>query len=517
MLDQALLQQVRQIFAELSAQFTLALHTDSANPHSAELNTFFTDFATTSANLTVEQHEAPGRFEVKILKDGADTGIVFRCIPGGHEFTSLLLAILNADGKGKNQPDETIVRRIQSLRGPIHLTTYVSLTCTNCPDVVQALNIIALNHPNFTHEIVDGALFQEEVDRLHLQGVPAVFSGEKLVHSGRGELAQLLDELEENFGVEDLPVEKIERSYDLVVVGGGPAGSAAAIYSARKGLHVAIVAERLGGQVNDTVGIENLISVPKTTGPELAQHLGEHIEDYPIDLFVNRKVEEVRLDGDVKELHAKGGEVFLSKQIVIATGAGWRKLNVEGEADYLGRGVHFCPHCDGPFYKGKRVAVVGGGNSGVEAAIDLAGICSHVTLLEFADHLLADEVLQEKAKSLGNIEIFTLAQTTAVLGNGQKVTGVRVKDRTTDAEREIELDGIFVQIGLAPNTQPFAEELELSPRREIVVDATCRTSKVGVYAAGDCTTVPYKQIIVAMGEGAKAALSAFDDRVRNKV
>ena len=317
--------------------------------------------------------------------------------------------------------------------------------------------------------------------------------------------------------VEDIPAEKIERSYDLVVVGGGPAGSAAAIYSARKGLHVAIVAERLGGQVNDTVGIENLISVPKTTGPELAQHLGEHIEDYPIDLFVNRKVEQVNLDGEVKELHIKGGEVFLSKQIVIATGAGWRKLNVDGEADYLGRGVHFCPHCDGPFYKGKRVAVVGGGNSGVEAAIDLAGICSHVTVLEFADHLLADEVLQEKAKSLGNVEIFTLSQTTAVLGDGQKVTGVRVKDRTNDAEREIELDGIFVQIGLAPNTQPFAESLELSPRREIVVDATCRTSKVGVYAAGDCTTVPYKQIIVAMGEGAKAALSAFDDRVRNKV
>ena len=249
----------------------------------------------------------------------------------------------------------------------------------------------------------------------------------------------------------------------------------------------------------------------------MAQHLGEHIEDYPIDLFVNRKVEEVNFDGEVKELHVKGGEAFLAKQIVIATGAGWRKLNVEGESTYLGRGVHFCPHCDGPFYKGKRVAVVGGGNSGVEAAIDLAGICSHVTLLEFADHLLADEVLQEKAKSLDNVEIFTLSQTTAVLGDGQKVTGIRVKDRNTDAEREIELDGIFVQIGLAPNTQQFAEALELSPRHEIVVDATCRTSKVGVYAAGDCTTVPYKQIIVAMGEGAKAALSAFDDRVRNKV
>ena len=517
MLDQALLQQVRSIFAELNAQFTLALHTDSANPHTAEFKAFFSDFASTSDHLHLEEHEAAGHFEMKLLKDGVETGIVFRCIPGGHEFTSLLLAVLNADGKGKNLPDEMLVRRIQALRGPIRLTTYVSLTGTNCPDVVQSLNLIALNHPDFTQEIVDGALFQDEVNKLHLQGVPAVFSGDELVHSGRGELSRLLDELEEHFGTTELPTEKIERSYDLVVVGGGPAGSAAAIYSARKGLHVAIVAERLGGQVNDTVGIENLISVPKTTGPELAQHLGEHIEDYPIDHFVNRKVEEVNFDGEVKELHVKGGEAFLAKQVVIATGAGWRKLNVEGESTYLGRGVHFCPHCDGPFYKGKRVAVVGGGNSGVEAAIDLAGICSHVTLLEFADHLLADEVLQEKAKSLDNVEIFTLSQTTAVLGDGQKVTGIRVKDRNTDAEREIELDGIFVQIGLAPNTQQFAEALELSPRHEIVVDATCRTSKVGVYAAGDCTTVPYKQIIVAMGEGAKAALSAFDDRVRNKV
>ena len=270
MLDQALLQQVRSIFAELNAQFTLALHTDSANPHTAEFKAFFSDFASTSDHLHLEEHEAAGHFEMKLLKDGVETGIVFRCIPGGHEFTSLLLAVLNADGKGKNLPDEMLVRRIQALRGPIRLTTYVSLTCTNCPDVVQSLNLIALNHPDFTQEIVDGALFQDEVNKLHLQGVPAVFSGDELVHSGRGELSRLLDELEEHFGTTELPTEKIERSYDLVVVGGGPAGSAAAIYSARKGLHVAIVAERLGGQVNDTVGIENLISVPKT--PALNWH-----------------------------------------------------------------------------------------------------------------------------------------------------------------------------------------------------------------------------------------------------
>lgn len=517
MLDQSLLQQVRQIYAQLQSHYTLEVLTDPANPNSAELKAFLSDFVGTSDHLTADFQDESGRFGVNILKDGAPTGIFFRCVPGGHEFTSLLLAILNADGKGKKLPDETIVRRIQALKGPIHLKSYVSLTCTNCPDVVQALNIMALYHPDFTHEIVDGALFQDEVERLNIQGVPAVFSGEELVHSGRGELAQILEELEDKFGAEEQVFEKVERSYDLVVVGGGPAGSASAIYSARKGLKVAIVAERLGGQVNDTVGIENLISVPKTTGAELAQHLGEHIENYPIDLFVNRKVESALLDGDVKEVHAKGGEVFLAKQVVIATGASWRKLNVEGEADYLGRGVHFCPHCDGPFYKGKRVAVIGGGNSGIEAAIDLAGICSHVTILEFADHLLADDVLQEKAKSLDNVEIFTLSQTTAVLGDGRKVTGLRVKDRNNDEEREIALDGIFVQIGLAPNTQQFGEMLEMTPRHEIKVDATCRTSLRGVYAAGDCTNVPYKQIVVAIGEGAKAALSAFDDRVRGNI
>jgi alkyl hydroperoxide reductase, F subunit len=337
------------------------------------------------------------------------------------------------------------------------------------------------------------------------------------VHGGRGEMAGLLDELEEKFGTETANLEAIRRNYDVVVIGGGPAGSAAAIYSARKGLNVAIVAERIGGQVKDTVGIENLISVPQTTGAELASNLGKHIGAYPIDVFENRKIESAALHGCPKEISVKGGETFVAGAVIIATGASWRKLGVEGEADYLGRGVHFCPHCDGPFYKGKRVAVIGGGNSGIEAALDLAGICSHVTVLEFADKLLADNVLQEKARATENIEIFTMSQTTAVLGDGQKVTGLRVKDRNTEQEREISLDGIFVQIGLAPNTQAFAEQLELSPRREIQVDRTCRTSVSGVYAAGDCTDVPYKQIVVAIGEGAKASLSAFDDRVRGVI
>ena len=491
MIEQNLIQQVKGIYTALESQYVLRLEADPAHESFAEFKEFFNDFASTSDHIAVEVVETPGTLRMVLVKDGKDTGVIFRCIPGGHEFTSLLLAVYNADGKGKALPDEAISRRIKALKGPIHLTTYVSLSCTNCPDVVQALNVMALLHGNFTHEIVDGALFQAEADALHLQGVPAVMHEGKLVHGGRGEMAGLLDELEEKFGTETANLEAIRRNYDVVVIGGGPAGSAAAIYSARKGLNVAIVAERIGGQVKDTVGIENLISVPQTTGAELASNLGKHIGAYPIDVFENRKIESAALHGCPKEISVKGGETFVA--------------------------VHFCPHCDGPFYKGKRVAVIGGGNSGIEAALDLAGICSHVTVLEFADKLLADNVLQEKARATENIEIFTMSQTTAVLGDGQKVTGLRVKDRNTEQEREISLDGIFVQIGLAPNTQAFADQLELSPRREIQVDRTCRTSVSGVYAAGDCTDVPYKQIVVAIGEGAKASLSAFDDRVRGVI
>lgn len=517
MIEPSLLQQVKGIYTALESQYVLRLEADPAHESFAEFKEFLNDFASTSDHIAVEVVETPGTLRMVLVKDGKDTGIIFRCIPGGHEFTSLIIAVYNADGKGKALPDEAVTRRIKALKGPIHLTSYISLSCTNCPDVVQALNVMALLHEDFTHEIVDGALFQAEADALHLQGVPAVMHEGKLVHGGRGEMAGLLEELEEKFGSNTASLEAIRRNYDVVVVGGGPAGSAAAIYSARKGLNVAIVAERIGGQVKDTVGIENLISVPQTTGAELATNLGKHIGAYPIDVFENRKIESAALQGCPKEISVKGGETFVAGAVIIATGASWRKLGVEGEADYLGRGVHFCPHCDGPFYKGKRVAVIGGGNSGIEAALDLAGICSHVTVLEFADKLLADNVLQEKARATENIEIFTMSQTTAVLGDGQKVTGLRVKDRNTEQEREISLDGVFVQIGLAPNTQVFADQLELSPRREIQVDRTCRTSVSGVYAAGDCTDVPYKQIVVAIGEGAKASLSAFDDRVRGLI
>ena len=516
MLDSSILKQVSDVFASLENNFTFDVRIGTTCSCGDDLKDFINDFVSTSPKLTANfSNTNDNQLSFSLLKEGQPVGVTFRGIPNGHEFTSLLLAVLNADGKGKNLPDEAISKRIANLKGDIKLQTYVSLTCTNCPDVVQALNIMALTNSRVTTEMIDGALFQDEVARLNIQAVPAVYANGELLHIGRGDLGELLGKLEDMFGSEeDSNAEPVERQFDLVVVGGGPAGAAAAIYSARKGLKVAVVAGRIGGQVKDTVGIENLVSVPQTTGAKLADDLRSHMANYPIELFENRKLDSVDFSQSPKRVYAKGGEVFVAPAVVIATGASWRRLNVDDEAKYMGKGVHFCPHCDGPFYKGKNVAVVGGGNSGIEAAIDLAGICNHVTVLEFADTLRADTVLQDKAATMSNIEIFKSSQTTRVLGDGNHVTAIRVKDRTNEEERDIALDGIFVQIGLAANTEHFRDALPLNERREIVVDATCRTSIPGVYAAGDCTNVPYKQIVIAMGEGAKAALSAFDDRIR---
>lgn len=517
MLDSNILNQVTGIFANLDANHTLSASLSKDRAETNQMVEFLNDFAETSPKLTATFSDATGNtLEFDIIKNGQPTGIKFRGIPNGHEFTSLLLAILNADGKGKNLPDEVIARRIKAINSDVKLQTYVSLTCTNCPDIVQALNIIALINPSITHEMIDGALFQEEADENKIQAVPTVLANGKLLHVGRGTLGELLEKLEKEFGtVSDNNFESITRHYDVLVVGGGPSGASAAIYSARKGLKVALVAESVGGQVKETVAIENLTSVPHTTGAQLTGSLRTHITDYPIDVFENRRIEKAELQDKVKSITAVGGEVFTAPAVIIATGAGWRRLGVEGEAEYIGRGVAFCPHCDGPLFADKHVAVIGGGNSGIEAAIDLAGICSKVTVLEFLDTLRADQVLQDKARSLSNVEIFTSSQTTKVLGNGSKVVGLEVKDRLTDEVRHIDLDGIFVQIGLSANSQPFSSQLETTRIGEIVIDTHCRTSLPGVYAAGDVSSVPYKQIIIAMGEGAKAALTAFDDRIRN--
>lgn len=513
MLDTALKEQVKQIFATLSADFVLDIHVADTHESREELIELLEDLASCSDKIQTRVNNGNG-LEFHILKNGEKTGIKFRAVPNGHEFSTLLLAILNSDGKGKNFPDEFIANRVKSLKGKINIITYVSLTCTNCPDVAQAFNLMTVLNPNITHETVDGAINEEEVSRLKIQGVPAVFADGEFIHSGRADFGELLVKLEEKYGSEPVTSNGERKQYDVLVVGGGPAGSSAAIYSARKGLKVAVLAERIGGQVKETVGIENLISVPKTTGEQLAADLRNHMAEYPIDIFENRKVEKVELEGKQKVVSVQGGEVYAAPALIIATGASWRRLNVEGEGKYIGKGVAFCPHCDGPFYKDKHAAVVGGGNSGIEAAIDLAGICSKVTVFEFLPELKADKVLQEKLYSLPNVEVHLNSQTTEIVGDDEKVIGVKVKNRDTGAERIVDLHGIFVQIGLTANSSVFKEILQTNRMGEIEVDAHCRTSVEGIYAAGDVTTVPYKQIIISMGEGAKAALSAFDDRIR---
>ena len=516
MLDHTLKDQLRDIFAALESQYTLDITVWKEQESRTELLELLQDVASCSDSISCRVKEG-NSLEFGLLKNGQPTGIHFRGIPNGHEFTSLLMAILNSDGKGKNLPDDNLRQRIVRLQGPLKVSTYVSLTCTNCPDVVQALNLLAIFHPEIEHEMVDGALYEEEVNALKIQGVPSVFANGRLVHVGRSDLGELLEKLEQQFGQSSFSSTTEEKHYDVVVIGGGPAGVSAAIYSARKGLKVALLAERIGGQVKETVGIENLISVPITTGSQLADNLRSHLQQYAIDLYEHRKVEKLEIAQSEKIIFTPGGEKFVAPAVIIATGASWRRLNVPGETEYIGKGVAFCPHCDGPFYKDKHVAVVGGGNSGIEAAIDLAGICAKVTVFEFLDSLKADEVLRQKAASLPNIEIFISSQTTVVIGNGEKVTGIRVKDRNTEKEKVVALDGIFVQIGLAANSHVFQEIVETNHAGEIITDEYCRTGVPGIYAAGDVSTVPYKQIIISMGEGAKAALSAFDDRIRGKL
>lgn len=517
MLDESLKEQLLGIFEGLQADYLFDITADPSNPSRNELLELLEETAACSKRITCRIHEGQG-LQFRILRNDEDLGIRFRAVPNGHEFTSLLLAVLNADGKGKNLPDEVTRRRIEALDGEIDLTTYMSLTCTNCPDIVQALNLMAIFNPRITHTAVDGALFPDEAERLKIQAVPAVFHGDELIHIGRGTLAELLDKLEQRFGTSaTADAAPVVREYDLLVAGGGPAGASAAIYAARKGLKVAIVAERIGGQVNETVGIENIVSVPYTTGKALAVDLRKHMEAYGIDICDNRRIERFDTNGSVKELHAKGGEVFLAPQLIIATGASWRKLGVPGESEYTGRGVAFCPHCDGPFYAGKQVAVIGGGNSGIEAAIDLAGICSKITVLEFLDTLKADKVLQDKLRSLPNVDIHTNIQTLEVQGDGSRMTGLLVKNRENGEERVLTLDGVFIQIGLSANSSLFADALETNRAGEIITDKSCRTTIPGIYGAGDVTDVRYKQIVIAMGEGAKAALSASEDRIKGVV
>ncbi len=514
MLDSALKEQLKTIFASLSSQYTLLVELHPDHPKGAEMVELLRDVEQTcdKIELTVVEGEA---LKLIHVKDGDVSGVSFRAIPNGHEFTSLQLAILNLDGKGKNLPDEFTQQRISLLSGEIGLTTYMSLTCTNCPDVVQSLNIMSIINPSIKHEAVDGSLYQAEVDGLGVQSVPTVYADGELLHVGRGGIADLLTKLETKYGVSDQEQQKITRTYDVAIAGGGPAGATAALYLARKGLKVAVVAERIGGQVNETSAIENIPSVLTTTGTTLAADLKTHMSEYSnIEMLENRTIESFESEADIKRLQIKGGETIEAEQLIISTGAQWRRLGIEGEAEYIGRGVAFCPHCDGPLFKGKKVAVVGGGNSGVEAAIDLSGICEKVYLYEFMDQLKADTVLQDKLRSISNVEIFTSYQTTKIVGDGAKVVALEAKDRTTEEIHLVELDGVFIQIGLSANSGVFKEVVNTNRAGEIEVDRNGRTTMAGVYAAGDVTDVSYKQIIISMGEGAKAALATFDDKIR---
>ncbi len=515
MLDNATINQLKDIFHVLSASYELNVSVDPKHPSRGALLDLLNGFASSSEKISVIENVGEG-LRFSISKDKEETGISFRAVPSGHEFTSLILAVLNADGKGKNLPDGFILKRIEALKGDIKLSTYMSLSCTNCPDVVQALNIIALLNENVSHEAVDGAINQQEVDSLGIQSVPTVFCNGESFHIGRGDLGVLLDKLEAKFESDSISQTE-EKMFDIIIAGGGPAGTTAAVYSARKGLNVAVVCTRVGGQVNETVDIENLISVGKTTGTELGIDLKERLIKNGVTVLENRTIEKVAIEGDddLKVLHLKGGEAVKAKQLIIATGASWRKLNVEGEDEYIGRGVAFCPHCDGPLFKDKHVAVIGGGNSGIEAAIDLSGVCERVTVLEFLENLKADSVLVDKARGIENIEIITNTATSRIVGDGSKVISLTRKDRASEEVMELSLDGIFVQIGLVANSAVFKDVVDTTDAGEILITKDCRTSTKGIYAAGDVTTVTYKQIVISMGEGAKAALSAFDDRIRS--
>ncbi|OOL32866.1 alkyl hydroperoxide reductase [Rhodococcus rhodochrous] len=515
MLEASLAGQLKSLLERLTLPIELVSSLDDG-PKSAELAELLTEIAAMSDKVTYERRDDDARRpSFAVRRVGTDIEVRFAGIPLGHEFTSLALALLQVGGYPSKESEE-LQQQVRDLDGELHFETYFSLSCQNCPDVVQALNLMCVLNPRIKHVAIDGALFQDEVDGRQVMAVPTVYLNGELFDSGRMSLEQIIGKLDT--GAADRAAAAIDEKdpFDVLVVGGGPAGAAAAIYAARKGIRTGVVAERFGGQVLDTMAIENFVSVPYTEGPKLGAALDNHVRQYDVDIMnVQRAAKLVpATEGGLVEVELESGASLLARSVILSTGARWRSMNVPGETEYRNKGVTYCPHCDGPLFKGKRVAVIGGGNSGVEAAIDLAGVVAHVTLIEFDSVLRADEVLQRKLRSLPNVDIVVSALTTEVLGDGQKVTGLTYQDRTTGTAHTLELEGIFVQIGLLPNTEWLAGTVELSPRGEIVVDDRGQTSVPGVFAAGDCTTVPYKQIIIAAGAGATAALGAFDHLIR---
>ncbi|WP_266182195.1 alkyl hydroperoxide reductase subunit F [Dyella humicola] len=516
MLDADLKSQLQAYLEKVVHPIELVASLDES-AKSQELLGLLQDIASLSDKISLSPDGGDARkpsFAINRL--GTDVSVGFAGIPLGHEFTSLVLALLQVGGHPSKATQE-VIEQVRNLDGDYRFETFMSLSCHSCPDTVQALNLMSVINPNIKHVAIDGSLFQDEVNERQVMAVPTVFLNGEPFDTGRMSIEQIAARLDR--GAEDRAAERIKSkpAFDVLVIGGGPAGAAAAIYAARKGIRTGVVAERFGGQVLDTMSIENFISVPYTDGPKLAAALEQHVHEYDVDVMNLQRADHLMAADEPGGLHAvrlANGAMLKSKTVILSTGARWRNMNVPGEQDYRNKGVTYCPHCDGPLFKGKRVAVIGGGNSGVEAAIDLAGIVGHVTLLEFDSKLRADEVLQRKLRSLPNVDVIVSAQTTEVQGDGQKVTGLAYTDRSSGDSRQVALEGVFVQIGLLPNTEWLKGTLKLSPRGEIEVDARGETSLPGVFAAGDVTTVPYKQIVIAMGEGSKASLSAFDYLIR---
>jgi alkyl hydroperoxide reductase subunit F len=517
MLDDSLKTQLTAYLGRLQRPVEIVAALDDGTA-SAQMRALIEDIVALHPMLSFVERRDPGvRVPSFSLGQPGEPGRVrFAGLPLGHEFTSLVLGLLQVGGHPPKVENE-VLEQARSLEGELVFETFVSLSCHNCPDVVQALNLLAVVNPNVRHTMVDGALFQDEVTAREILSVPATFlNGEPFV-SGRTTIEEILAKLDSNASARTAAKLAAKDVFDVLIVGGGPAGAAAAIYAARKGIRTGVVAERFGGQVLDTMAIENFISVRETDGPKLAVALEQHVRQYEVDVMNLQRAQALvpaRAPGEPIQVRLESGASLKARSVIVATGARWRSLNVPGEDEYRNRGVAYCPHCDGPLFKGRRVAVIGGGNSGVEAAIDLAGIVEHVTLLEFAGTLRADAVLQRKLRSLPNVTVLTDAQTTEVVGDGARVTALRYTDRRDGTSHEVALAGVFVQIGLLPNTDWLKGTVALSKHGEIEIDPRGATSVPGVFAAGDATTVPYKQIVIAMGEGSKAALGAFDHLIR---
>ncbi len=519
MLTSELLQALKGYTASMQKQITFVLQTGEHHKRE-ELVNFLTEIAGVSDNVNFEQRDTDGMLRSAISfsleADGVDTGIRFSGIPGGHEFNSLVLAMLHASGTESNI-DDSVKSLLANINETLHFEVFISLSCHNCPDVVQILNQFALLSPNISSEMIDGGLYPELIKEREIQGVPSVYLNGELFANGKVDAAVLIEKLIERAPhtkeINDQPTLPLQ---DVTVIGGGPGGVSAAIYSARKGFKVTIIAKVFGGQVKDTMGIENLISVPKTTGPELVGSLKEHMNDYDITLKEHLSVENIE-NGEIKKITLSSGEVILTRSVIIATGARWRELGVPGEKENIGNGVAYCPHCDGPFYKGKDVAVVGGGNSGVEAALDLAGIVKSVTIFEFMPDLKADQILIDLVNARDNITVQTNVEVRQITASNDKVDAIEYKDRGTGDIKDLPLNAVFIQIGLVPNSQLVKDIIEINKFGEIVIDDKCRTSEAGIFACGDVTTVPYKQIVISMGEGATAALGAFEYLLTAKI